>query len=247
VFVDTPGLHAGGGRLGELMLMTARRAVEDVDVVGLVIDAAARSDTIAETLALVLEPLGSYRGAVFCLLNKADLLKPKARMLPVIERARTAYPFREILPISAVDGTNCNRLIDLLVGIVPEHPPYFPADVTTDQPETFYIAEVVREKIFHFTHQEIPYATAVQVEDVTERTHPPCLVIRAIVFVEHTSQRGILIGRGGLMLKRIGTAARQELEAFFGIKVYLELAVQVRHNWRKDERALRELGFLLTS
>ena len=247
VFVDTPGLHTGGGRLGALMLETAQRAVEDVDVVGLVVDAAAKSDAIGETLRLVLEPLRTYRGPVFCLLNKADLVSPKARMLPLIERARDAYPFREILPTSAVDGTNCDRLVDRIVDVLPEHPAYFPPDVTTDQPETFYIAEVVREKIFQFTHEEVPYASAVQVEDVTERTAPPCLVIRATVFVEHASQRGILIGRGGTMLKRVGTAARRDLETFFGIKVYLELVVQVRHNWRKDERALRELGFMLMS
>ena len=247
VFVDTPGVHPGGGRLGELMRQTAKRAVEDVDVVGLVVDAAAKSDAIGQTLPLLLEPLRTYRGPVFCLLNKADLVRPRARMLPVIARAREAYPFQEILPTSAVDGTNCDRLVDLIVDVLPEHPPYFPLDVTTDQPETFYIAEVVREKIFQFTHEEVPYASAVQVPDVTERASPPCLVMRATVFVEHASQRGILIGRGGAMLKRIGTAARRELEAFFGIKVYLELVVQVRHNWRTDERALRELGFLLTS
>ena len=243
VFVDTPGLQATGGTLGEFMRKTAERAVEDVDVVCLVVDAAANEAPDPSALAV----LSVHRGPAFCLLNKVDRLEAKSRLLPLIEAWRQAYPFREILPISAADGTNCDRLLELIVGILPVHPPYFPEDSMTDQPETFYVAEVVREQIFHLTHQEIPYAAAVRVEELTERDRPPCLLIRASIFVEHDSQRGILIGRGGTMLKRVGSAARRELERFFGIKVFLALTVAVRRNWRKDERALREFGFLLTS
>jgi GTPase len=244
VFVDTPGLHTGKGKLGEFMQRTAERAVEDVDVACLVVDAAA--DRGPDDL--VLAPLRAFAVPAFCLLNKADLVEPKERILPMIERWRAAYPFAEILPMSATDGTNCDRLLELIVARLPEHPAYFPADVSTDQPETFYVAEVVREKIFHFTHEEVPYAVAVRVDEIVERAEPnECLVVRATIFVEHDSQRGILIGKGGAMLKRIGTAAREDLEAFFGIKVFLALTVQVRRNWRKDERALREFGLLLTS
>jgi GTP-binding protein Era len=149
--------------------------------------------------------------------------------------------------VSALTGENCDRLLDLVVGLMPPHPAYFPPDATSDQPETFWVAEVVREQIFHFTHQDVPYATAVRVEELTERVDPERLYIRATIFVEQDSQKGILIGKGGGMLKRIGTEARRQLEAFFGIKVFLELHVQVRRNWRKDERALREFGFRLTS
>jgi GTP-binding protein Era len=244
VFVDTPGLHAGGGMFGAFMQKIAERAVEDVDLVCLLVDAA-RRDAGPDQISF--RPLPAYRGPVFCLLNKVDAVRPKERVLPLIERWRDAYPFRQILPISASDGTNCDRLLDLIVGTMPEHPAYFPADVTTDQPETFYVAEVVREKVFHFTREEVPYATAVRVEELTERSNPERLAIRATIFVEQDSQRGILIGRGGSMLKRIGTAARLELEAFFGIKVFLGLTVQVRRNWRKDQRALREFGLLATS
>ena len=123
----------------------------------------------------------------------------------------------------------------------------FPADTLTDQPETFYVAEVIREQIFHLTHQEVPYACAVRVSELIERKRPECLYILARIFVEHDSQKGIVIGKGGTMLKRIGAAARENLERFFGIKVYLELTVQVRRNWRRDDKALREFGFLLTS
>lgn len=243
VFVDTPGLHAGGGKLGEFMLKTAQRAAEEVDIVCLVADATARRGPDD----LVLAPLRAFPGPTFCALNKVDLVRPKSRLLPMLEAWRAAHCFTEIVPVSALDGANCDRLLAVLVAALPEHPPYFPPDATSDQPETFYVAEVVREKIFHLTHEEIPYAVAVRVEELVERQAPECLYIRATVFVEQDSQKGILIGRGGGMLKRIGTAARRELEAFFGIKVYLELAVQVRRNWRKDARALREFGFLLTS
>jgi GTPase len=243
IFVDTPGLHAGGGRLGSFMLKTAQRAAEEVDVVCLVADATARRGPDD----LVLGLLRAFRGPTFCALNKVDLVRPKSRLLPIIDTWRAAHRFTEIVPVSALDGANCDRLLATLVGALPEHPPYFPPDATSDQPETFYVAEVVREKIFHLTHEEIPYAAAVRVEELVEREAPECLYIRATVFVEQDSQKGIVIGRGGAMLKRIGTAARRDLEAFFGIKVYLDLAVQVRRNWRKDARALREFGFLLTS
>jgi GTP-binding protein Era len=243
VFVDTPGLHAGGGKLGEFMLQTARRAVEDVDVVCLVADATDRSGPDD----LVLAPLRDYGGATVCALNKVDLVKPKAALLPQLERWQAAHPFQALIPISAADGTNCDELLGVLLAPLPEHPPFFPADATSDQPETFWVAEVVREQIFHFTHQEVPYAAAVRVEELTEHENPERLYIRASIFVEQDSQKGILIGKGGAMLRRIGTEARRQLEAFFGIKVFLDLRVQVRRNWRKDERALREFGFRLTS
>jgi GTP-binding protein Era len=243
VFVDTPGLHEPSGRLGEFMMKTAERALEDVDLVGAVIDATARSHPDP----LVLQTLERVTAPVFCLLNKADLVRPRERMLPVIDAWRQARPFREILPLSALDGTNCDRLLELIRTALPEHPPYFPTDVTTDQPETFYVAEVIREKVFQCTHEEVPYAVAVRVDEIVERREPARLDIRATIFVERDSQKGILIGKGGQMLKRIGTAARLELEAFFGVRVFLGLTVQVRPGWRKDERALREFGFLLTS
>jgi GTP-binding protein Era len=243
VFVDTPGLHAGGGKLGAFMLETAQRAVEDVDVVCLVADATDRSGPDE----LVLAPLREYRGTTVCALNKIDLVRPKATLLPLLERWRVAHPFTELVPISAADGTNCDRLLEVLITALPEHPPFFPADATSDQPETFWVAEVVREQIFHFTHQEVPYAAAVRVEELTERAEPERLYIRATIFVEQDSQKAIVIGKGGAMLKRIGTEARRQLEAFFGVKVFLDLHVQVRRNWRKDDRALRELGFRLTS
>jgi GTPase len=243
IVVDTPGLHEARGKLADFMLKTARRAVEEVDLVCLLVDASAP----AAPDAIVLAALEGFRGAVFCLFTKADRVRPKTKMLPLIEQWRTAHPFAEILPVSAVEGTNCDALVDLIVARMPEHPAFFPEDATSDQPETFYVAEVVREKIFHLTHQEVPYAAAVRVEALTERVRPPRLDIRATIFVEHDSQKGILIGKAGSMLKRIGTEARRDLERFFGVQVFLGLTVQVRQNWRRDDRALREFGFRLTS
>ena len=244
VFVDTPGLTDGGGPLGEFMVKTVHRSLEEVDLVCLLVPATAAPGEMDEG---PLKVLAGFRGPVFCCLTKADLVRPKTRLLPLIEAHRRQYPFREVLPISAVDGTNCDRLLELVVKVLPEHPAYFPPDTLTDQPETFFVAEVVREKIFQFTHQEIPYACAVRVEELTERQGEARLYIRASIFVEQVSQRGILIGRAGAMLKKIGSAARRALEAFFGIPVYLELKVEVRRRWRRDGRALRELGFMLTS
>lgn len=243
IFVDTPGLHEARGKLADFMLKTARRAVEEVDLVCLLVDACAPPGPDA----VVLAALEGFGGPVFCLLNKADRVRPKTKMLPLIEHWRGVHPFAEIMPVSATDGTNCDALLDLIVARMPEHPAFFPEDATSDQPETFYVAEVVREKIFHLTHQEVPYAAAVRVEELSERVRPPRLDIRATIFVEHDSQKGILIGKAGSMLKRIGTGARRELEAFFGIPVFLGLTVQVRRKWREDDRALREFGFRLTS
>jgi len=244
VFVDTPGLHPPTGRLGQLMSRAAERAVEDVDLVCFVAEATEDPDRLDRT---ALDRLRTARAPVFCCLNKADLVSPKSRLLPLIAAYRRAYPFAEIVPISAERGDNCDRLLELIVAALPERPAYFPPDALTDQPETFWVAEAIREKIFRLTHQEVPYACAVRVEELTERRRPECLYIRATIFVERPSQRGIVIGKGGAMLKRIGAAARTDLERFFGIKVYLDLSVRVRSDWRKDEDALREFGFLLTS
>jgi GTP-binding protein Era len=243
VFVDTPGLRHAAGKLDDFMLKTARRAVEDVDLVCLVVDASVNDDPDE----IVLEPLRAYSGPVFCVLNKVDRVRPKSRILPIIETWQRGHPFAEIVPISATEGTYCDRLLEMIVGRLPEHPPFFPADATSDQPETFYVAEMIREKVFHLTREEVPYAVAVRVEELTERENPACLYVRATVFVEQESQKGILIGKGGAMLKRIGTAARHDLESFFGIKVFLQSKVEVRRHWRRDERALREFGFRLTS
>lgn len=244
IFVDTPGLHAGQGRLGELMQRAAELALEDVDLVCFVAEATERPDRLD---VAVLNRLAAVRAPVICCLNKVDLVAPKSRLLPLIAAYRERYPFQDIVPLSAQTGAGCDALMNLVLAALPERPPYFPRESLTDQPETFFVAEAIREKIFRLTNQEIPYACAVRVEELTERERPECLYIKATIFVEQESQKGILIGRQGAMLKRIGSVTREDLERFFGIKTYLDLRVAVRKNWRKDEGALREFGFLLTS
>jgi GTPase len=250
VFVDTPGLPGGpgappaAGRLGRLMVEAAERALEDVDAVCLVAEATERPDRID---GQALERLASCRSPVYCCLNKVDLVNPKSRLLPLMAAYRSRADFAEIVPVSAERGDNCDALLDLIVRALPERPPYFPPDSLTAEPETFFVAETIREKIFRLTHEEIPYACAVRVEEVVERPRPPCLYIRATIFVEQESQKGIVIGKGAALLRTIGSAARHDLERFFAIRTYLDLRVAVRKNWRKDERALREFGYLLTS
>ncbi len=244
VFVDTPGLHTGAGKLDQLMAKAAERALEDVDLVCFVAEATESPDRLDGS---ALQWLRACSAPAYCCLNKADLVTPRSRLLPLIAAYRARHSFAEIIPVSAERGDNCDRLLDLIVAVLPEQPPYFPRDALTDQPEAFWVAETIREKIFHLTRQEIPYACAVRVEEATERRRPECLYIRATIFVERDSQKGIVIGKGGAMLKRIGAAARKDLERFFGIKVYLDVSVRVRADWRRDEKALKELGFLLTS
>jgi len=244
VFVDTPGLHEGTGRLGELMVRTAERALQDVDLVCLVLEATEKPERLDRA---IFERLKKARVPVYAVLNKIDLASPKSKLLALISACRAAFAFKEIVPVSAESGENCERLLALIVAAMPQRPAHFPRESLTDQPETFWVAETIREKIFRLTNQEVPYACAVRVAEISERKRPECLYIRASIFVERDSQKGILIGKGGATLKRIGTTAREDLERFFGIKVFLELAVAVRRNWRTNDRALKEFGFLLTS
>lgn len=244
VFVDTPGLHRGESKLGRLMAEAASRALEDVDLVCLVAEATERPDRVDEQ---VTERLASIRAPVFCCLNKVDLVSPKSRLLPLIAAYGRRHRFAEVVPISAERGTGCDALLDLIVRALPERPAYFPRESLTAEPETFFVAERIREKVFRFAHEEVPYACAVRVEELTERARPECVYIRATLFVEQESQKGIVIGRNGAMLRSIGSAARRDLERFFGIKTFLDLRVALRKNWRKDDVALREFGFLLTS
>ena len=247
VFVDTPGLHPPAGRLGRLMAEATERALEDVDVVCLVVEATERPERPDPIMGQVLDRLRSCRAPVYCCLNKIDLLSAKSRVLPLIAAYRARFSFAEIVPLSAEQGANCDTLLELIVRDLPERPPYFPRESLTAEPETFFVAETVREKIFRLTHEEIPYACAVKVDELVERERPECLYIRVTIFVEQESQKGIVIGKGGAMLRSIGSAARRDLERFFGVKVYLDVRVAVRKNWRKDDRALREFGLLVTS
>ncbi|MBI2468143.1 MAG: GTPase Era [Candidatus Rokubacteria bacterium] len=243
VFVDTPGLHPPRGKLGEFMAASAVQALEGVDGVVFVAEA---TETPATLDADALAPLEKVAVPVLLALNKVDLVPEKRQLLPLLEAYAARYGFRELIPLSATDGTGVDRLEAAILALLPLGPAFYPPDQLTDQPETFFVAETIREKLFLLTRQEVPYASAVRVEELVERESGR-LYIRAVIFVEQPSQKAIVIGQGGARLKQIGQAARQELEAFFGVPVYLDLWVQVRRHWRRDDRALRELGYRLTS
>jgi len=243
VYVDTPGLHQPRGKLGQFMVATVAQALEGVDGVVLVAEARERPTALDES---ALAALRDVTAPVLLALNKIDLVPDKRRLLPLIEAYTGRFSFREVIPIAAADGSGVDRLERTILTLLPPGPAFYPPEQVTDQPETFFVAETIREKIFLLTRQEIPYATAVRVEELVERESGR-LYIRGAIFVEQPSQKAIVIGEGGAMLKRIGQAARRELEAFFGVPVYLDLWVQVRRHWRRDDAALRELGYRLTS
>jgi GTP-binding protein Era len=244
IYVDTPGLHPPRGKLGRFLASTVAQALKEVDVVILVADATAPVDASTEE---AFQALRSVTAPVVLALNKIDLVPAKTKLLPRLEAYAARYPFRALVPISAKNGTGVDRLEAEALGLLPVGPALYPADTVTDQPETFFVAETIREKLFLAMRQEVPYACAVRVEEVVERGPDAPLYIRGEIFVERPSQKGIVIGEGGAMLKRVGQAARRELEAFFGVRVFLDLRVRVRRDWRQDDRALRELGFQRTS
>jgi len=239
VFLDTPGIHKPVHRLNEYMVGVARRVLREVDVVALVIDGA-RGITdedhmvIGQVFGLV------QHKPVVGVVNKTDIMEAN-QAEQELERLKEQAPFVEVVGVSAVKGKGIQLLIDILFSFLPTGPFYYPSDMITDQGEKFLAAEIIREKVFLLAHQEIPYSTAVVVEHIEEREN--LLIVRAVVYVERGTQKGIIIGREGRMLKKIGKMAREELEKLFGMKVYLDLWVKVKEKWRKKEGALAELGY----
>jgi GTPase len=241
VLFDTPGIHKPMHAMNRRMVETAVQSIGQGDVVLWMVDVGERYGPGDRHVRELLKKCGL---PVILGINKIDTVA-KPRILPVIDAWRGQLDFAEVVPLSAKTGDNVDRLETLLVERLPEGPALYPDDFLTDQPERFFVAEMVRERILHHTREEIPYSSGVVIESFKEEEG--LMRIQAVIFVERDGQKGILIGKGGAMLKRIGSEARRRLEAFFGIKVFLDLRVDVRHNWRKDERALREFGFRLTS
>ncbi len=237
VFIDTPGLHSPDSALGRQMMREVAAALEGIDVLLLMVDA---SRTLPHADDLLLDRAKRFRGKTVLALNKIDGL-PKSKLLPLIEAFHKAFEFAAIVPISALKGDGCQELLSQVVRLLPEGEPYFPEDQVTDQPERFLAAEIVREKAIQSMYHEVPYALAVKVEKFEEL--PKLLRIEATMNVERDSQKKILIGRKGEMLKRIGTLARKELEELFGTKVYLGLFVKVVADWRENPQRVRELDW----
>src|ERR1700730_7181298 len=237
VFIDTPGLHEADSALGRQMMQEVAAALEGIDVLLLMVDA---SSVHSHADALLLEKAKRFRGKTILALNKVDRL-PKPKLLPLIDAFSKVFEFTAIVPISALKGAGCQDLLDEIMKQLPEGEPYFPEDQVTDQPERFLAAEVIREKAIQVMYHEVPYALAVVVEKYEET--PKILRIEAVMNVERDSQKKILIGHKGEMLKKIGTEARRELEAILSSKIYLGLFVKVTPDWRENPQKVRELDW----
>jgi GTP-binding protein Era len=239
VFLDTPGIHRPLHRMNVRMVDAAVDTIREVDVLCLVVDV---TEPPGKGDRFVLDLVKDAKAAVFLVLNKIDLIK-KARLLPLMQQYSEMGTFAEIVPVSAATGDNVDRLERALLDRLPEGEPLYPADYLTDQPERFFASEIVREKLLQFTHAEIPFSSAVVVDKFDEPDREGGLMsLHCTIVVERESQKPIVIGRGGEMIKRIGTAAREDLERFFDTKVFLDLHVRVKSEWREDERVLNDLG-----
>jgi GTP-binding protein Era len=238
VFLDTPGIHRPLHRMNRRMVDLALETLRDVDLIVLVFDA---SERLGAGDRYVLGLLPGVGRPVLLALNKIDLVA-KPRLLPIIDTLRGCHDFAEIVPVSALTGDGVDRLERAIVRRLPEGEPLYPPDYLTDQPERRLAAEIVREKVLKHTRAELPFVTAVVVDSFADPDLRGLMRIHCTILVEQDSQKPILIGRGGAMIKRIGTEARLELERFFGTKVFLDLHVKVKADWREDRRVLDELG-----
>ena len=244
VLIDTPGLHKADQPLNREMVRIALESMTEVDAVLFLLDVSASvPEKLKEEKERELsEYMGQMRAPAILVLNKVDLLD-KQKLLPLIRMYAEIYPFKAILPLSALHADGTDRLIAEILDILPEGPRYYPEDIPTDATERFLTAEIIREKIFLQIGQEVPYSAAVLIESFKEDPEKDMVTIHAAIVLERTSQKGILIGKDGRTLKSIGTAARKDIEVMLELKVMLKLWVKVKKNWSQDERFLKELGY----
>jgi GTP-binding protein Era len=237
VFVDTPGVHKPTHRMNVRMVDTALEAMREVDVVSLVVDAAVKPGPGDR---FMLQLVKDVKVPVILALNKVDIVA-KPRLLPMLDYYSKAHPFAELVPLSAVDGTNVDTIERLFLRYLPEGEPFYPPEYFSDQTERFFASEIVREQVLQLTHDELPFSTAVVV-DAFDEAEPGLIKLYCTILVERESQKPIVVGKSGSMIKAIGTAARLGLEEHFERKVYLDLRVKVKSEWRDDERLLDEMG-----
>lgn len=239
IFLDTPGIHKPKSKLGDYMVSVAENTLNEVDLVLFVIDATEKRGAGDE---YIIDRLKQVKTPVFLVINKIDKVHPEA-LLPIIDEYRQLYEFKAIIPISAMEGNNTGSLVQAIFDEMEEGPMFYPADQVTDHPERFVMAELIREKVLHLTREEIPHSIAVTIEEVKRGENGKTLYIYAAIYVERDSQKGILIGEKGKMLKEIGKRARVDIERLLGDKVFLELWIKVKKDWRNQERMLRNFGF----
>lgn len=238
VFIDTPGIHKPKHRLGDFMVETAYSALREVDVILFMISADQKRGKGDD---FIIERLKKSDVPVFLIVNKIDKVHPDA-LLATIQDYTSQMEFAEVVPISATEGNNFETLMDVLVEHMPEGPQYFPDDQITDHPEYFIVSELIREKVLLLTRDEVPHSVAVVVDSM-KRNENDKIHVQATIIVERDSQKGIIIGKGGKMLKIIGTKARQDIERLLGDKVYLELWVKVQKDWRDKQTYLKDYGY----
>lgn len=238
VFMDTPGLHKPQSRLGEFMVKVVRESVTDVDAVLMLVPPVANIGKPEEALIARIE---ECEIPAILVINKIDTVEP-ADIFPVIEAYRTRFPFQAIIPVSAKTGDGVSLILDEAAGFVPEGPQLFPEDMISDQPERQMIAEIIREKMLQMLDREVPHGTAVEISKFSERDNG-IIDVSATIFCEKESHKGIIIGKRGAMLKKIGELARADIEDFMGTRVYLETWVKVKENWRDNNAMIRNFGY----
>ena len=238
IFIDTPGIHKPKHKLGDFMRKVAHNTVKEGDLILFMINA---EEGYGKGDEFIIERLKGVKTPVFLIVNKIDRIHPD-ELLVLIDEYRTRYPFQEIVPISALEGNNIDTLLKQIEDYLPEGPQFYPSDQVTDHPERFIISELIREKVLHLTREEIPHSIAVSIESIQERENGSVYVSATIV-VERDSQKGIVIGKRGSLLKEIGKRARTDIEALLGSSVFLELWVKVQKDWRNKMSQLRDFGF----
>ncbi len=239
IFIDTPGIHKPKHRLGDFMVKTAEHTLNEVDAILFMVNA---EEGYGAGDQYIIDKLQSIRNPVFLVINKIDKVHPE-KLLTLIDQYREKMDFQEIVPISALEGNNVEHLIDVLTNYLPEGPQYYPEDQITDHPERFIISELIREKVLHLTREEIPHSVAVVIDVIEEREQRKAVYVQATIITERPTQKGIIIGKQGKMLKEIGSLARKDIEALLGSKIFLELWVKVQKDWRNRMSQLQEYGF----
>ncbi|WP_442595007.1 GTPase Era [Neobacillus sp. D3-1R] len=239
IFIDTPGIHKPKHKLGDFMMKVAQNTLKGVDLILFMVNA---EEGFGRGEEFIIEKFQTVKTPIFLIINKIDKIHPD-NLLTLIESYKEKYPFQEIVPISALEGNNVEHLLEVIKKYLPEGPQYYPADQVTDHPERFIVSELIREKALHLTREEIPHSLAVVIDKMERRENQDVIHVMATVIVERDSQKGIIIGKQGSMLKEIGKRARTDIENLLGSKVFLELWVKVQKDWRNKMGQLRDYGF----
>jgi GTPase len=239
IFIDTPGIHKPKHKLGDFMMKIAQNTLKEVDIILFMVNV---EEGLGKGDQFIIEKLKGVKTPVFLILNKIDQIHPD-ELLPIIKKYNELYPFAATVPISALEGNNVEHLLELIQENLPEGPQFYPADQITDHPERFIVSELIREKVLHLTREEIPHSIAVVIDKMERQDDKNLIDVLATIIVERDSQKGIIIGKQGSMLKEVGKRARMDIENLLGSKVYLELWVKVQKDWRNRASNLRDYGF----